>query len=82
MPEEKYFLLSRCEDEVDAKIITKSELEEKIEEMAKYDSRPVTFLSEFPENGLEYFPAHSWLIIKGKIIIPKPITRITEYEID
>lgn len=51
---------------------TKAELEEQIDEMLEYESGSPKFLSKMPED-IEYWPEGSYVVLEGKIVVPKPI---------
>ncbi len=75
----KYFVLSRCEDEVMVNEFNKKTLIDWLNDDAQeIDTK---FLKCIPYD-LNYFPSTSAVIIKGDIIIPQPVNKITEYEVE
>jgi hypothetical protein len=75
--EEKYLVISRCEDEPYMEFLSKDELQKRIiEDWKKYN-----FLNEIRNDNLNYFPARSVFIFKGEIIIPKAEKVVTKWTI-
>jgi hypothetical protein len=74
----KYLILSRCEDEVGYDVVTKSELNKKLQS-GEYEG--YTFLDGTEKIDLEYFPSKSVLIMAGEFVIPKPKKVVTEWEV-
>lgn len=76
---EKYFMLSRCEDEVMVNEFNKKTLTEWLNGDVNLEG--IKFLKCIPYD-LNYFPSMSAVIIKGNAIIPEPVDRITEYKVE
>lgn len=75
--EEKYFMISGLEGSPTLREFTKPELNELLNEELKNGN----FLEKIEKEDLLYWNDEC-LIIKGKIITPRPVTTITELEID
>jgi hypothetical protein len=74
---ESYFILNSTEDGV---YITEYKTAEKLSEYLA-GNRIEKFFSSLPKDSPSYWDAEKVLIIKGEIIVPKPKTTITEWEI-
>lgn len=75
--EEKYLVISRCEDEPYVEFLTKEELQTRItQDWEKYE-----FLEKLPNTDLNYFPSRSVFIFKGELIIPKAEKFVTKWKI-
>ncbi len=73
---EQYVILERLEDEPSSSIISKENLEKR---MNDGDFKGYNFLEVIPD--LEYFPPRSVFIFKGSIIIPKAEKVVTKWKI-
>jgi hypothetical protein len=79
--DESYIVISRWEDEPCVGILTKNELQERMDELEE-EGFEVHYLDSIPDPDLMYFPCNSFLIIKGKIVVPKPVEKIKRMEIE
>lgn len=75
------FILYRCEDELSFYELPEKDLEINLNNN-QYEG--ITFLQDKDVHNfnLEYFPAMSALIIKGKIIVPTKKEVVTKWEIE
>lgn len=73
----KYFVLYPSEDGCTVTELTESELKKRLNE-DYYSGRE--FLDKTPKDNHNYW-GNSILIIKGEIVVPKPIQTVTEYEV-
>lgn len=83
MGDENYFVITSGEDGISISRMSRKELEKSLkdDEWGK-----VKFLKHLPSIDKGCFQDNdedepSTLIIKGEIVIPKPVTKVTEYEI-
>ena len=84
---ESYFLITSGEDGI---YITECENQKKLKEYIQPDKDgecyygELEFLDKIPIIDKGYFDTcgNPAIIIKGKIIIPRPVNVVTEYEID
>jgi len=75
--DEKYLVISRCEDEPHIKYMNKEDAIRALnDEWAEYNT-----ITEEQMRGvsLAHFPAWSVLIICGKICQKKPVTQVTQW---
>ena len=83
MSKENYFVITSGEDGISISPMSKEELEKGLKED---DWGKVKFLKQIPEidKGCWYDDEDepSILIIKGEIIVPKPVKKVTQYEIE
>ena len=79
--EETYFWMSSGEDGTSITPLTKKELLERLEEE---NSDGQEFLSEIPDEDKGCWRAHenAVVIIKGRIIVPRAVEKVTKLEID
>jgi hypothetical protein len=78
--DEKYFVISCSEDgETTVEVMDKETLLERIGE-EYWGSKEV--LTEIPENTDTNYWGNGMLIIKGKMVTPKPEQIVTRYNID
>lgn len=92
MNQEKYFVVTSGEDGISVDSMSKEELEKRLRE--KYYTGDIgpdpTFLDKVPDIDKGYFfwsrsdeePENPILIIKGNILVPKAVQRVTEYEVE
>lgn len=74
----KYLVISRLDDEVHVEILQEHALKERLE--AEEDGyRGFDILRSCPEP--ENFPGRSLFIFRGEVVIPKPKTVVTEYDL-
>jgi len=86
MAEGKYFVLHSSEDGTSMSIFNYEEL---IKEVLNTDDGEAYFGTsktmteeEAKKDGMEYWPSDKILIIKGKVVIPKPIKVVKEFEVE
>lgn len=72
-----YIVISRCGDEPHIAVLSTSELTDLLAD----DWKGYKFLDD-ADVDLAEFPSYSVLIIKGKVIVPKPKTVVTEYTLE
>jgi len=81
---EKYFKIYNSDGDTSVNIYTKSELLAELNEELSEGNTSHGFLTE--EDIREYLDTNYWdnesLIIKGKVVNPKPKKVITEYEVE
>ena len=83
---EQYFIIHNSDGDTSVKPTTKEQFLKDIAD-GDYDLpiSGVTFIEDLDdvENlDTNYWPENSYLIIKGKIVTPKPKEIVTEYEIE
>lgn len=78
--EEKYFMISRREDEVGFRILTREELLKHLQEEVDVEINTNYLLTSAVDMG--YFPANSALIIKGKVVKPTAVKVVEKLEIE
>jgi hypothetical protein len=85
----KYFVISVSEDGIYVEAMTKEELERELQqEIEDYEGDGPQYLDALPEAGVDEWNRvlqtneRLKLIIKGKIVVPKPRQVVTRYEID
>jgi len=79
-----YFIIKSGEDGISIDAVSKAELSKRItpdEDGQHYYGDAPMFLRSVPEIDKGYFMVDGMLVIKGEIVIPKPVAKITEYEI-
>lgn len=84
-----YFVITSGEDGIKIEVISGKELEQRLNNnYYAGDTGPApTFLDGIPHTDKGYFvwsrvsPANPILIIKGDIVIPKTVERVTEYKL-
>jgi hypothetical protein len=75
----EYFVITASDGEHSIELFSKEELHERINNPDYYGSG-VEFLSEVPD--MDYMGNRDILIIKGKIITPRPAEVVKIFEID
>ena len=76
MKTEKYIVFHHTEDgETECSLMTEKEILDIVKVLGEGD-----FLSELPDFGWDYC-GESYLIIKGEIIRPKPVEKVTKWEL-
>ena len=93
MEQDVYFVITGDHGPINIVALTKDELEKRLRE--RYytgDKAPVnvTFLTKIPDIDKGYFfwsrhgerPDHPILVIKGRIVVPKAVERVTEYQVE
>ena len=78
---ENYFMITRTEDGFFVQKFSKKDLLIELDEERDYEE-PLNFLKDIPDElDIDRWPTGR-IIIKGEIIIPKPVKIVEEYEID
>ena len=78
---ENYFMITKTEDGFYVQKFSKKDLLIELDEERELE-KPLTFLSNIPDElDINCWPVGR-IIIKGEIIIPKPVKIVEEYEID
>lgn len=75
-----YFIINFGEDGVSISLANKQDVQKFVDDRIKEDEPFVTKIEEFYING--NYPIYKTMIIKGELIIPKPIEIIKKYEIE
>ena len=76
MKTEKYIVFHHTEDgETECSLMTEKEILDIVKELGGED-----FLKELPKCGWDYC-GECYLVIKGEIIRPKPVEKVTEWEL-
>lgn len=81
----QYFVLVPAEEGLAIDVLTEQELKLRLkvdEDGQSYYGQYVKFLYEMPEEDWQHTMVNTILIIKGKIITPRPVRYATEYVID
>lgn len=74
----QYFVVYPSGDgEVYVHAMTKTEMEEALD--GEYWGSSKDFLDRVPTNDPNYWPEHSFLIIKGEIVQPQAVQQITRH---
>ncbi len=78
-----YFVITRNPDgEIYTQALNKTELEEWLEERTEEDMDMPTFVENLEQADPQYWKGEqACLILKGKIVVPKPKEVTTKYEI-
>lgn len=79
---ESYFWIESTEDGIAIYELSKSEVHEQIRERTvgvRAESLP-RFLDALP-NNMNYGGEHDVVLIRGAVVVPKPVQRVTEYEL-
>ena len=88
MGEEAYFIISNSDGDTHVRMLTKAEMAERLKEDAENgDNSCDIYFDEMPLKSDTNYWANDGgdtvsLIIKGRVVSPKPKNRVTEYEID
>lgn len=84
MGHENYFVLTSGEDGISISMISKKELEKSLKEKDWGDK--VKFLDRVPDIDKGCWgqdeDEEAIIIIKGEIVVPKAVKRVTEYEVE
>ena len=85
MGHQSYFILTSSEDGISIETMSKEDMEKSLRKN-EWGSK-VKFLKQVPEIDkgcfwLENGEEDAVLIIKGEIIVPKPVKTVTEYELE
>lgn len=84
MGHQSYFILTSGEDGISISMISKSALEKGLKQNDFGDN--VKFLDHVPpiDKGCweQDEDENTVLIIKGEIVVPKPVQKVTEYEVE
>ena len=75
-----YFIINFGEDGISISSANKQDVQKFVDDRIKEDEPFVTKIEEFYMN--ENYPIYKTMIIKGELIIPKPIEIIKKYEIE
>lgn len=75
-----YFLIYGMEDGTRVKQFETSEMLKKFLE-DWFDDSPVSFMDCIPQDQSEFYCGHI-IVIKGEVIIPRPINIVKTFEID
>lgn len=74
--QDKYFMIYNFDGDTMVKTYDKATLQQEIDnECNDYD-----FLSKIPDDDTNYWD-EKVLIIKGQIVVPKPVQTVTKYEL-
>jgi hypothetical protein len=81
-----YFLITSGEDGISVEQLSDSEILRRIatRDGTTYYGRDLTFLSDVPASDKGHWydvPENSVLIIKGEVVVPKPVTEVLKYEL-
>jgi len=82
MKDETYFVISNSDGDTTIGEYTKSELLKLLEAKDFGNVFPFTRFPQFPENPDPNYWGDNILIIKGKVVSPKPVETVTKYEIE
>lgn len=78
-----YFLIQDCEDGRLVDEVTVEDINELMETDEWCDGAAMRFRSDLPrsfrDGGMEY---GEFLLIKGEIVVPKPVETVTKWKID
>lgn len=84
MNHQSYFILTSGEDGISISMVSEAELKKSLNRNEYGDK--VKFLDHIPEidKGCWYQDEdeETILIIKGAIVVPKPVKKVTEYEVE
>ena len=82
--EEQYFVITQSDGDVNIDAITRSELEQRLrkdEDGDCYYGSNIVFKKNILEHGVpSYWGDRSVLIIKGKIVVPEPVSVVETYK--
>ena len=76
---EKYFIISNSDGDTTVDVVDKETLLERIKE-EYYGDREV--FTEMPSDNDTNYWGEGILVIKGKVVSPKPVQVITDFEIE
>lgn len=85
----QYFVIRDGEDGISIDVMSQEEIAKKLEpeshgecnywgDPAILDHMPPTSQGQFDERGL---PAHCMVIVKGTVVVPRPVTVVTKFEV-
>ena len=78
---DKYYIISNSDGDTTVNEIAKEDLLKRLDpDENYYGNRDI--LKEMPQETDTNYWGDSMLIIKGTIVSPRPVTKITEFEID
>jgi len=75
-----YFIISNCDGDTEVEVVSETELLKRIDPEEEYYGE-VGFLDKIEDNDTNYW-GDNILIIKGKIVVPKPKDVVVKYVID
>lgn len=73
---EQYFMISNMDGDTFVSAMSKQDLEQMLEDEAVKD-----FLDRVPDSDTNYWEMRP-LLIKGTIVVPRPVQIVTKYEVD
>ena len=74
-----YFLIENSEGDVTCEVLTKAEVLERFDEDDW--GPPPDYATAVPDSNLNRWGGKA-VLIKGEVIVPKPVQRITEWTLD
>ena len=76
-----YFVIHNSDGDTTIDRITKSQLEARLNDEDYYAD--AEFLSEVPDElDTNYWPENAHIIIKGRVIVPKSVSKVTAFEVE
>lgn len=75
-----YFVISNCKGETTVESLNKEQLTTGLNNKAWGDN--VVFMDKIPEFDTNYWSGGAVLIIKGDIIVPRPVEYVIKLEVD
>lgn len=76
MENEQYFMIRNTDGDTLVNVMTKADVEQMLE-----DEAVANFLDQIPDGDTNYWRTRP-LLIKGRIIVPRPVEVTTRYEVD
>ena len=76
-----FFIIVFGEDGISITPANKKDVQNLVNDRVEDDEPFVTEVTKFYMDGGEY-PIHKTMIIKGKLIVPKPVEIVKKYEIE
>lgn len=80
-----YIVIHTTLDSQYVSCLSKDEVEKRLNDTEAWYGNKIVFLDSFPEKdicNLSRIPADTLIIIKGDIILPKPVEKVIEYVLD
>jgi len=75
-----YFVIDNSDGDTYVRQMTRTQVEQMLVEWDEMGEQAGEFLSEVPEADTNYWGGKT-LIIKGEIVIPKPVETVTTWEV-